>query len=151
MVHRTAEPQISFNDQQHLSATERKQALIEWIEEEKQRPFEWSQPAFIRFTIFSYGDDEFHINFSFHHAILDGWSLNLLITEIFANYLSLRDGATAPTDAPLSVTFRDFIALEQQALQSEDFKHYWSEKLASLPVMGLPPRDRKSTRLNSSH
>ncbi|HEY3580788.1 MAG TPA: amino acid adenylation domain-containing protein [Pyrinomonadaceae bacterium] len=141
LVHHTVQPYLSFIDQQHLSASERKQFVTDWIEEDKQRPFEWTQPALIRFTIFSYGDNEFHINFSFHHAIIDGWSLNLLITEIFAKYLALRDHATPTPDAPLSVAFRDFIALERAALQSEAVKDYWSEKLANLPVTTLPTRE----------
>ena len=141
LVHRTVRPHICFIDQRHLSTSECKQFLTDWIEEDKQRPFEWTQPALIRFTIFSYGDNEFHINFSFHHAIIDGWSLNLLITEIFSRYLSLRDGTTRTSDAPLSSAFRDFIALEREALQSETVKNYWSEKLARLPVTTLPARE----------
>jgi amino acid adenylation domain-containing protein len=141
LVHRSVQPQISFTDQRHLSTTERKRFLANWIEEEKQRTFDWEQPAFIRFAIFEYGDDDFHINFSFHHAILDGWSLNLLITEIFATYTSLRDRSTQVDEAPLSVQFRDFIALERQALQSEETRNYWSEKLAELPVTTLPTRE----------
>ncbi|HEX6718884.1 MAG TPA: amino acid adenylation domain-containing protein [Pyrinomonadaceae bacterium] len=141
LVHRTVKPQISFTDQRHLSTTERKQFLARWIEEDKQRRFEWTQPAFIRFAVFGYGDDDFYINFSFHHAILDGWSLNLLITEIFSNYVSLRDGSAQTNDAPLSIAFRDFIALERQALQSEETRSYWSEKLAELPVTTLPTRE----------
>ena len=141
LVHRTVLPQISFINQRHLSAAERKQFVTDWIEAEKHRPFEWTQPGLIRFTIFAYGDNEFYFNFSFHHAILDGWSLNLLITEIFANYLALRNGSTKPIDAPLSVGFRDFIALEREALQSETFRNYWSEKLANLPITTLPARE----------
>jgi aryl carrier-like protein len=141
LVHRAVQAQFSFIDQRHLSLTERKQFFADWIEAEKQRPFDWTQPALIRFTVFSYADDEFHINFSFHHAILDGWSLNLLITEIFASYQSLRAGSIETSDAPLAVAFRDFIALERQALQSEETKKYWSAKLANLSVTTLPSRE----------
>jgi amino acid adenylation domain-containing protein len=141
LVHRTVKPQISFTDQRHLSISERKQFLAKWIEEEKQQRFDWRQPAFIRFAIFSYGDNDFYINFSFHHAILDGWSLNLLMTELFSTYVSLRDGSTQVDGTPLSVDFRDFIALERQALQSEETRKYWSEKLAELPVTTLPAKE----------
>jgi amino acid adenylation domain-containing protein len=141
LVHRTVTPQVSFIDQQHLSPAERKQFLDNWIEEEKQRSFDWTQPALIRFSVFRYGDDDFQFNFRFHHAILDGWSLNILSSEIFSNYVSLRDGLTQTEQAPLSLFFRDFIALERQALQSEEVRNYWSEKLTNLPITILPLRE----------
>jgi amino acid adenylation domain-containing protein len=143
LVHRTVQAQVSFTDLQHLSIAERKQFLARWIEEEKRRRFDWTQPPFIHFSIFIYGNEDFHINFSFHHAILDGWSLSTLLTEVFSIYLSFRgvQRLTQIQQAPLSTVFRDLIALELQSLQSEECRDYWSEKLRELPVTTLPARE----------
>jgi amino acid adenylation domain-containing protein/non-ribosomal peptide synthase protein (TIGR01720 family) len=141
LVHRTVKPQLSFIDQQHLSPGERKQFLADWIEEEKQQSFDFTQPPLIRFSIFRYSDDDFQFNIRFHHAMFDGWSMNTLMSEIFANYISLRDGVAQTEEAPLSLVFRDFIALERQALQSEEVRNYWSERLTNLPVTALPLRE----------
>ena len=56
---------------------------------------------------------------SYHHLLLDGWSLGLLLKELFALYeASLRGEALAPERAP---AFRDYIAWlrRQDAAEAE--------------------------------
>ncbi|HYM00626.1 MAG TPA: amino acid adenylation domain-containing protein, partial [Blastocatellia bacterium] len=65
-----------------------------------------------------------------HHAILDGWSAASMITEIVAVYHEIDlTGVVAPISLP-TITFRDFISLELDAVQSEECRLFWERKLA---------------------
>ena len=75
-------------------------------------------------------DETFQFSLSFHHAILDGWSVASMLTELFRDYLSSLAGSSDDfAAAPPSIEFRDFVALERQALSSVEARSYWAEKL----------------------
>ncbi|HET7112590.1 MAG TPA: amino acid adenylation domain-containing protein, partial [Pyrinomonadaceae bacterium] len=140
LVHRDVTVPLSLIDLQHLSEADQTTALAEWTEAEKRRGFDLSSPPILRFAIFTRGEQDFDVRLSFHHAIFDGWSLSSMLTELFSRYTSLVEGEEYQSP-PLAVTFRDFIALERQSLESEEVKQYWTRKLAKLPVTALPPRE----------
>ena len=85
-------------------------------------------------------EESFQVTMTEHHAILDGWSVASLLTEFFEDYLALLDhegGVSAPPPAAL---FRDFVALEQQALASREAADYWRRQLSGSTVLTLPRR-----------
>ncbi len=141
LVHKEVVVPFEIRDQRQLTKAEQKQTFAAWKEDDKARGFDWSTAPIMRLNIFLHDDDEFRIAVSFHHAVLDGWSLSSLLSELFVRYLELREGGAQGERIAAPATFRDFIALEQDSLQSEETRQYWSEKLASLPATALPPRD----------
>ena len=77
---------------------------------------------------------------SFHHAILDGWSEASLITELLQDYERRLTGSSLEAK-PITVTYRDYIALEQQALISADTSAFWKQLLEGHNVTPVPMRD----------
>jgi non-ribosomal peptide synthetase component F len=75
---------------------------------------------------------------SFHHAILDGWSVALLLAELFDAYVSLSNDESLSDAQQVSASYRDFVALEQATLQSAETRGYWERKLADYSVLTLP-------------
>ena len=140
LVHRDVNVPLSVVDLQHLSEEDQSRALADWVETDKKRGFDLASAPILRFAIFTRGEREFEVKLSFHHAIFDGWSLSSMLTELFSRYTSLIQGGEYES-APLAVTFRDFIALERQSVESEEVLTYWTRKLAELPVTALPPRE----------
>jgi amino acid adenylation domain-containing protein len=47
--------------------------------------FDLARPP-LRLSILRAGDDRVHVNLSFHHALLDGWSIPVLLDELFTAY-----------------------------------------------------------------
>ncbi|RKZ70159.1 MAG: non-ribosomal peptide synthetase, partial [Candidatus Parabeggiatoa sp. nov. 1] len=136
-VHQTVEVPLPIADLRHLSNAEQELALTAWIEAEKQRHFDWSQPPLLRFQIHHRTEDTFNITLSFHHAIFDGWSVASLMTELFQHYLSRLGREIAIQPLP-TITFRDFVALERVTLESEEYRQYWLETLNDITTLALP-------------
>jgi amino acid adenylation domain-containing protein len=138
IVHRSVEIPFTLEDVSHLSAAEQETAVAAWIEREKATPFEWKRAPLCRFHLHRRGSEELQLSFSFHHSILDGWSLASLLTELFQLYLTLL-GRAEPAAAPLPmVTFRDFVALERAALASDEHRAFWAGRLEDFTVLHLP-------------
>jgi len=80
--------------------------------------------------IYRLTDAEFELIWLEHHAILDGWSLASFMTQLMKEYTVLADGAAVHAAAPLSSSYRDFIAAERRAIADPDEEAYWAAYLA---------------------
>ena len=74
-------------------------------EEERSRRFDMSKPPLLRFTLLHLGAERFRFVLTAHHILLDGWSLPLLVRELFTMYVNAGDGGL-PAVAP----YRDYLA-----------------------------------------
>jgi amino acid adenylation domain-containing protein len=138
LVHENVTPPLDIGDLRGLPAEEQEHALADWMAADKRRRFVWNEPPLLRFHAHRRADDSFQFTMSFHHAILDGWSAASLLTELFGRYLALLEDEASPAAGPLAASFRDFVALEQAALDSAACKQYWKEQLAEVTVSRLP-------------
>ena len=102
---------------------EREERLAAWLEEDRRRGFDLRQAPLLRMTLLRLGDDAWRFVWSLHHLLVDGWSLSLLLKEVFAFYEapSLR--------LPGSRPYRDYIAwLASQDLERAEA--FWRGQLA---------------------
>lgn len=138
LVHRVVETPLEVTDLAGLSPARQEEALDRWIEGEKWKRFDWSRPPLLRFYVHRRSDEAFQFAMAEHHAILDGWSVASLLAELFQIYLSILDkGVSRPEPSPPNL-FREFIALEREALESEGCKKYWRDQLSELTASKLP-------------
>ncbi|WP_375475181.1 amino acid adenylation domain-containing protein [uncultured Nostoc sp.] len=138
LVHQNIDILLQVEDWHHLSTSELEDALNAWLDDEKRRQFDWSIPPLLRFFVHRCTEETFYLTVSFHHAILDGWSVASMLTELFGHYFSLLGEKTDFLEPPLLSLFRDFIALERQMIVSEESQHYWMEKLHDRTITMLP-------------
>ena len=127
LVHRNARLELKIEDWRHLSAVERQSRIDQWLREETRRRFRWSEPPLLRFHVHLRHSDE--VQFTMTEPFLDGWSVASLLTELFQRYFALLDHRPLP-DNPLLAAYKNFVALEQDALQSEQCRDYWKRTLA---------------------
>ncbi|MFC7719891.1 condensation domain-containing protein [Nonomuraea recticatena] len=114
------------------------QRLSIWREQEKHRPFDWEAPPLFRAVIHHLDTDEFALTLSFHHAILDGWSVATMVTELLDRYAAGLQGVPQAPAVPPPSTFRDFVAREKEAVASPQTEQFWRDALADAPVTALP-------------
>ncbi|MEW6737272.1 MAG: amino acid adenylation domain-containing protein, partial [Acidobacteriota bacterium] len=147
LVHRSVSLPLEVEDLRHLSFDQQEAIINAWVETKKASKIDWKQPPLIRFHIYRRTDETLQFILSFHHAILDGWSVAVLLTDFFNLYLNLRKGESINLSLPSS-SYRDFVYLERQTTESRECKEYWSEKLSESTVTMLP-RFTSHQQLNS--
>nr|AGZ05275.1 McyA [Nostoc sp. 152] len=149
LVYQQVDVPLNLDDLSHLSTTEQEVALDTWIEQEKTRHFDWNVPPLLRFHLHRRSSETFNLTFSFHHSILDGWSVASLLTQLLQQYLYLLGKNVLPLPAPPTITFRDFVALEQITLQSQEYREYWQQQLSDITITKLP-RWSESNRVTNN-
>ena len=150
VVYREVPLRAHVEDLTERSPQQQKQYLKEWFEQEKRQGFEWDRAPLLRVFVHVLAAEGFRYTLSFHHLILDGWSLASLQTELLEDYLGRLEGQVVKREAP-KAQFRDYIAREQRALSSLDSEHYWKEQLSqasvwSVPIEGSLQGERKGRR-----
>jgi amino acid adenylation domain-containing protein len=138
LVHPEAHLPVKTEDLRHLSVPEREKAVTAYVESEKGRRFDSSRPPLLRFHVHRLTDEVFQFTLTEFHPILDGWSLQSTLTEIFNAYLALLEGRELPAEPPLLTTYRDFVMLERQALESSEQKEFWARHLSDHVPTVLP-------------
>ena len=139
LVHREVELDLEIGDLRAEPPQRQEEILEAWTEEQKRRSFDWARAPLARFRLDRRSEESFQLSMSFHHAILDGWSLATLMTELFRTYLALLRGEEPPV-LPAASSYRQFVALERQAELSEDSRRYWRDLLAGTAVSTLARR-----------
>ena len=128
---------LQLEDLQHVSESKQEEIIAEFFETEKKEKFDWKQAPLLRLQIHRLTPEKFQFSLTFHHAILDGWSFALMLSELFEEYFSLIKQKNYSTSPP-KITFRDFVALQQQALHSRDNRQYWLQKLTGFTETKIP-------------
>ena len=109
-----------------------------------------TRPPLFRVAVLRTAPGEHHVVLTSHHTVLDGWSLPILLQEIFASYAGHR--------LPAPVPFRRYVTwLAEQDLGTA--LDTWREALSGLenPTLvgpshkrGSGPRDTRSLRLSAA-
>ncbi|HYP51971.1 MAG TPA: condensation domain-containing protein, partial [Pyrinomonadaceae bacterium] len=146
IVHREAVLPVGVEDITHLSADEQERAVDDFIRREETNLFDLSRPPLLRFYIHRRSADTFQFTLTENHAIFDGWSLHATLAEVFEVYFRVMDGEELPGPPEVSVTYRDFVRLEQEALASDECRRFWEEKLADFTPLILPRRPAERRR-----
>ena len=89
LVQRSVTVPLAIEDMSELSAAEQEAVIEEWRETKKQRYIDWRQAPLLRFQVHRRSAETSQFSFAFHHAILDGWSVAAMLTELFGSYLEL--------------------------------------------------------------
>jgi len=119
--------------------------------DERTRGHDWSTPPLLRFIAHAESERTFALTLSFHHAVLDGWSVATLLVELLTRYTSRMGGAVAPIAEAAPDGFREFVALELEARRSPPAKRFWSEILVNRPTPRLPRTSAQSRAILESN
>jgi amino acid adenylation domain-containing protein len=114
------------HDWRSVSAVEQERQLQVFLQEDRTQGFELSKAPLMRMTLVQLAEDAYQFVWSLHHLLLDGWSLHILLQEVFQMYDAFCTGRELHLDA--SRPYGDYIAwLQQQDLsQAEAF---WRQTL----------------------
>ncbi|MEM9505278.1 MAG: condensation domain-containing protein, partial [Cyanobacteria bacterium P01_E01_bin.43] len=143
VVGRQATLPISIQDWQTKSPPDQAQALTAWLECDRRQGFDLSAAPLMRLTILQLAPDRYRVIWTYHHLLLDGWSVPLLLRELLVSYQALERGQTPALSTPRP--YRNYIAwLKQQDMAAA--KQFWQHRLQGLSAptpLGIDrPRQR---------
>ncbi|KJS58995.1 hybrid non-ribosomal peptide synthetase/type I polyketide synthase [Streptomyces rubellomurinus] len=108
---------------------------------EELTPFDLDGPSLARCRVLTLPGGEQLICLTVHHAVVDGWSLTVLLHELHDAYRAFADGTDLPA-APVEHHLGDFAAWEAAAALEgrfdEGLRHFAAE-LAGAPRLEFPP------------
>ncbi|MFI5177454.1 MAG: amino acid adenylation domain-containing protein, partial [Vicinamibacterales bacterium] len=139
VVLRRVAPSWSIEDWRDVPADARAAELSAWLTADAARGFVLSDPPLHRFALLRLDDDSWRFVWSFHHILLDGWCLPILLRDVASAYASMCTGVRV--DAARHEPYRDYIAW----LQSQDAapaETFWRDTLAGLRAATPLPADR---------
>ncbi|GER90134.1 non-ribosomal peptide synthetase [Dictyobacter vulcani] len=125
-------------------ASERAQVVRSLIQQEAQRPFQLDQEL-VRLILFQLDPNEHVLLLIFHHIIVDGWSIDLLLNELQTFYRQQQVEPAATEPEPLPLQYADYALWQRTWLQGEILEtqlSYWQEQLAGAPPTLDLPTDR---------
>ena len=112
--------------------------LENFLEQDRNQGFEFEQAPLMRVTVRSSVADQHDLIWSFHHILLDGWSVSLLLAELLQTYELWLNNVSVPA-LSAALPYRDFIQWldEQNRTEAEQF---WQDYLcgfaAATPLPG---------------
>lgn len=129
-------------DYQDLGALSDAETLaLEYASQESQHVFDLARAPLMRITLLRLGPNRHALILVIHHILADGWSLDLMINELFVWYKACRTGSEAALPK-LNIQYRDFAAWQNQQLKGAPLKahrQYWLDQFAgTIPVLNLP-------------
>jgi amino acid adenylation domain-containing protein len=127
IVHQNIDANLHTENWEGLSEQQQDQKLSTYLAADQADNFDFTAAPLIRLSLIELGPEDHQFIWSFHHAIIDGWSVPLILKEVFAIYEASRQGIT-----PQLVDSRHFSAylewLSQQDMQAAET--FWRANMA---------------------
>ncbi|QSQ23764.1 non-ribosomal peptide synthase/polyketide synthase [Pyxidicoccus parkwayensis] len=148
VVHAHVELPFESLDWRELTASAQQARFEQLLREEKQRGFDLNRAPLTRLTAVRLTGDTWRFLWSHHHLLVDGWSLGVLIGEVFSLYDTLRAGSAPRPVSPRP--FRDYIAWLQRRDTPADTA-WWRSYLAGFSAPTPLPADTRAAPPPGSH
>ncbi len=129
---------LCVEDLSNLEPREREEAALARVRQEAERPFDLRQAPQLRVWLLRLSEREHVLLLSLHHIVCDGWSMEVLFSELEQFYNSGGDA-----DVPdLPVQYADYALWQRERLDGPELAaqlDYWRAQFSGeLPVLELP-------------
>ncbi|RKI15449.1 amino acid adenylation domain-containing protein, partial [Corallococcus praedator] len=126
-VRRKVEPTWRLEDWTQVPPEDQEARFAARLEADQREGFNLSAAPLLRFTLVKCGPALTRCMLSYHHLVMDGWSLPVCMRELFLTYDALSRGEEPQLDP--ARPYRDYIGWlsKQDRAQAERF---WRERLA---------------------
>jgi amino acid adenylation domain-containing protein len=139
IVHREVAVPVTHHDWTGLDEAQRRDALSELLDRDRAEGLDLSRPPLMRLAIARLSATEVQVVWTFHHLLLDGWSIFGVLTDVFACHAALR--ANERPAPPARRPYRDFVQwLADQ--DGEAAERHWRDQLAGFSAPTPLPYDR---------
>ncbi|MEM8593466.1 MAG: amino acid adenylation domain-containing protein [Pseudomonadota bacterium] len=143
-------PLIEYHEVDGLSHDEQMRHAHQVAQHEVDTPFDLTQAPLARIKLIKYTSDHSLLLMTMHHIVSDGWSLNIILHELFESYQAHQ--SQRPVQLPtLNIQYADY-SMWQRAWLAQSAQpqiDYWLTQLKDAPhILRLPtdyPRPAEQT------
>jgi len=129
------------HDWRDMTEPEQEDLLASFLAEDRSRGFDLSRPPLLRLAACHCGADRVILIWSYHHILVDGWSLSVLFGELAALQEEIAGGH--PAGLPPARPYGDYIAWLRQRSLSET-EQFWRRGLEGFQTPTPVPLARAS-------
>lgn len=148
VIHRKLDAPLAMHDWTGLSETAQHDGLKTYINDIQSSGLELSQPPLLRLSLIQTAQDNYKFVCSYHHILLDGWSINILLSELYLCYQAARQRQEAQLDE--NRPYQDYI-LWLQAQNLTEAETFWRKTLRGFVsptrLPGLRPHDSSTNAI----
>jgi amino acid adenylation domain-containing protein/non-ribosomal peptide synthase protein (TIGR01720 family) len=147
VVHRKVRVPVRYLDWTQLSPAARREELTRLLDEDRGTGMDLDQAPLLRVVVARLSDTEVQGAWTFHHVLLDGWSVFQVLSDVFACHAGLVAGGSP--DLEPRRPFRDYL----QWLDKRDHaqaEQYWREVLGDFEAPTALPYDRTPTHAHAT-
>jgi amino acid adenylation domain-containing protein/non-ribosomal peptide synthase protein (TIGR01720 family) len=130
---------LALHDWRGLSSREQEERTEELLRAERERGFDLSVAPLMRLALVRLSERRHLFLWCHHHILLDGWSVALLLKEVFLTYEALRQ--VRPVPSLKTRPYRDYIEWQKRQDMSRAAS-YWREMLKGFNSPTLLGGDR---------
>jgi amino acid adenylation domain-containing protein/non-ribosomal peptide synthase protein (TIGR01720 family) len=124
-VYREAVIPFETLDFRRMDSGEQEEALDAFRIGDKTRPFDFEAPPLMRITLIRLDEERYYMFWTHHHIILDGWSVQVLMTELLEYYQALVSGGrVAVGEEDKYEDYIRYIARRDKEEEEEFWKSY---------------------------
>ncbi|MCH6163960.1 non-ribosomal peptide synthetase [Streptomyces marispadix] len=124
------EPPWHEADLSRVAAGRRERVFRRLLHADLRRRFDLDRPPLMRLSLFRCGDDDHRLVLTNHHLLLDGWSMPLLVRELFALY-AVHTGSGDASALPAVTPYREHLAVLAR-LDQDAALEAWRDHLAGV-------------------
>src|SRR5262249_30861975 len=126
VVYRQVELPWEVLDWRDVHEDEQHQRLGEYLRADRYREFDLTKAPLMRFALIRLADTSHQFVWTFHHLLLDGWSIAALNQEVLGHYQAIRENRQVKLEAVRP--YRDYILWLQQQ-DSTQAEAFWRRTL----------------------
>ncbi len=137
--------EVPLIDLSNLPAIEQETAYDELIAKEAGHVFDLAEGPLFRAVLVARGEHDHVLVFNCHHAVVDGWSLKIILAELARLYSELAQGReTTELPAPASYVEYARLAAGRERDRAEKARAHWQQVFAGgAPALELPLDNRR--------
>ncbi|GGE47148.1 amino acid adenylation domain-containing protein [Pedobacter psychrotolerans] len=148
IVLKKCEAVFTYHDIRDINAEEKTAFMTSFKTSERARHFNLSTETMMRVAVIQLDHTTFNLVWSYHHIILDGWSLRILMSEFMQLYILINEHKII--SLPTATPFKEYIKwLGKQ--NKEEALAYWQRYLIGYDEATVLPCRRSLTQQASGY
>ncbi|MBC9934890.1 non-ribosomal peptide synthetase [Chitinophaga qingshengii] len=133
---------IFYHDLDHLPGDQQQSYMQDFMNDDLRQGLDWKVFGLWRIVVFKLSASRHAVLLGCHHAIMDGWSDAVFLTEISQVYQTIRKDLPLKLE-PLHCSYKDFVADQWRYKQAPAVRQFWATQLDGYERLPLP-FDRKA-------